>query len=142
MLTNIYLGTTIFTFAVRAKAFGLVWLIVACIIVGIINYWTILRGVYASSKCKEDDYSEITEKILGRKARTASNIFIILYFYAYMMCFLALIFPLFGRFIQSAVYPKAYIDYEDFEEKKCGQPYIKFPFLYRSYFFSFFNVIN
>ena len=135
MLTNICLGTTIFTFAVRAKAFGLVWLIVACIIVGIINYWTIMRGVYASSKCKEDDYSEITEKILGRKIRIALNVFIILYSYACMMCFLALIFPLFGRFIQSAVYPKAYIDYEDFEEKKWGQPYIKFPFFIGVTFF-------
>ena len=128
MLTNICLGTTIFTFAVRAKYFGLVWLIVACIIVGIINYWTIMRGVLASSKCKEDDYSEITEKILGRKMRIALNIFIILYSYACMMCFIALVFPLFGRFIQSAVYAKDYVDYNDFEEKKWGKPYIKFPF--------------
>ena len=37
MLTNICLGTTIFTFAVRAKSFGLVWLLVATIIVGILN---------------------------------------------------------------------------------------------------------
>ena len=28
MLTNICLGTTIFTFAVRAKQFGLIWLII------------------------------------------------------------------------------------------------------------------
>ena len=38
-----------------------------------------MRGSIASSKCKEDDYSEITERILGRKARVILNIFIILY---------------------------------------------------------------
>ena len=128
MLTNICLGTTIFTFAVRAKSFGLVWLLVACVITGIINYWTIMRGSIASSKCKEDDYSEITERILGRKARVILNIFIILYSYACMMCFLALIFPLFGRFILSAAYNNKYESYEEFEKAKWGKTYIKLPF--------------
>ena len=128
MLTNICLGTTIFTFAVRAKVFGLVWLLVATVIVGIINYWTITRGAIASSKCKENDYSEITEKILGRKARVILNILLIVYSYACMMCFLALLFPLFGRFILSAAYRNDYIDYQHFEEKKWGKSYIKFPF--------------
>ena len=128
MLTNICLGTTIFTFAVKAKSFGLVWLIVATIIVGIINYWTIIRGAIASSKCKEEDFSEITERILGRKARVILNIFLILYSYACMMCFLALLFPLFGRFILSAAYRNDYESYELFEEKKWGIAYIKYPF--------------
>ena len=128
MLTNICLGTTIFTFAVRAKVFGLVWLLVATIVVGIINYWTITRGATASSKCKEDDFSEITEKILGRRARVILNILLILYSYACMMCFLALLFPLFGRFILSAAYRNDYIDYDQFQEKKWGKPHIKFPF--------------
>ena len=128
MLTNICLGTTIFTFAVRAKSFGLTWLIIACILVGVINYWTIMRGSIASSKCKENDYSEITEKILGKKARLILNIFIILYSYACMMCFLALIFPLFGRFIQSAAYNNKYDSYSDFEKEKWGKTYIKLPF--------------
>ena len=79
MLTNLCLGTTIFTFAVRAKTFGLVWFLVICVIVACVNYWSIMRCVYASSRCKEDDYSEITEKILGRKMRVVLNIFIILY---------------------------------------------------------------
>ena len=128
MLTNICLGTTIFTFAVRAKTFGLVWLVVATIVVGIINYWTITRGATASSKCKEDDFSEITERILGRKARIILNILLILYSYACMMCFLALLFPLFGRFILSAAYRNDYESYELFEEKKWGKAYIKYPF--------------
>ena len=61
MMTNACLGTTIFTFAVKAKSFGLVWFLVAVIIVGIINYWTIMAGAKASSKVEEDDYSEITQ---------------------------------------------------------------------------------
>ena len=89
MLTNICLGTTIFTFAVKAKSFGLVWLLVCCTIVAIVNYWTITRGVLASSKCdKFDDFSEIVEYHLGKKWRLILNFFLILYSYACVMCFL------------------------------------------------------
>ena len=118
MITNICLGTTIFTFANRAKAFGLVWLLVFCVVVAVINYWSIMRCVYASEKCEEDDFSEITEKLLGRKMRNLLNVIIIIYSYASLMCFIALIFPLFGRFIQSAFYRNDYIDYDDFYDQK------------------------
>ena len=57
MITNLCLGVTIFTFAVRITYFGLVWFIVTGIIVGIITYWSLMLGVIASSKSKEDDYS-------------------------------------------------------------------------------------
>ena len=135
MLTNICLGTTIFTFAVRAKSFGLVWLLVACIITGAINYWSISNCCIASSKCKEDDYSEITERILGRKMRVTLNDIIIVYSYACMMCFFALIFPLFGRFILSVAYSGKYSSYDDFSNKKWGKAYIKFPFFIGIAFF-------
>ena len=131
MLTNICLGTTIFTFAVKAKSFGLVWLLVFCAIVAMVNYWTITRGVLASSKCENhDDFSEITEQILGKKMRNVLNIFLILYSYACIMCFLALIFPLFGRFIQSAFYKDKYPTYDDFAAAKWGKAYITFPFFF------------
>ena len=128
MITNICLGTTIFTFANRAKSFGLVWLLVFCFVVAIVNYWSIMRVVHASKVCKEDDFSEITEKLLGRKMRHLLNVIIILYSYASLMCFIALIFPLFGRFLQSAFYRNDYKDYDEFYDYKWGKPYIKFPF--------------
>ena len=127
MLTNICLGTTIFTFAVRAKAFGLVWILIACFICGAVNYWTITRGVASSEKLKESDYSEITEKLLGKKGRLILNILIIIYSYACIMCFLALIYPLFGRFIMSIGYRNKYNDFEEFKKDKWGKSYIKFP---------------
>ena len=130
MLTNICLGTTIFTFAVKAKSFGLVWLLVACTVVAIVNYWTITRGVLASSKCKEDDFSEIVEKIMGKKMRHLLNFFLILYSYACLMCFLALIYTLSGRFFQSAFYKNKYETFDDFEDAKWGKAYIKFPFFF------------
>ena len=129
MLTNLCLGTTIFTFAVRAKAFGLVWFLLACVIVAIVNYWSIMRCVYASSRCEDlDDYSEITERILGRKMRVVLNIFIILYSYGFCMCYCALIYSLFGRFIHSAGYTNDYESYNAFLDKKWGKAYIKYPF--------------
>ena len=128
MLTNLCLGTTIFTFAVRVKTFGLVWFLIICVVVACVNYWSIMRCVYASSRCKEDDYSEITEKILGRKMRVVLNIFIILYSYGFCMCYCALIYSLFGRFILSVGYTKDYEEYSDFLDKKWGKAYIKYPF--------------
>ena len=128
MITNICLGTTIFTFAVRAKAFGLVWMLFFCFVVAAVNYWSITRCIYASSRCPFDDYSEITEHYLGKKMRILLNIILIVYSYASLMCFIALIFPLFGRFIQSGFYRKKYTGYEDFEDAKWGKAYIKFPF--------------
>ena len=74
--------------------------------------------VYASEKCEEDDFSEITEKLLGRKMRNLLNVIIIIYSYASLMCFIALIYPLFGRFIQSAFYRNDYVDYDDFYDQK------------------------
>ena len=136
MLTNICLGTTIFTFAVKAKSFGLVWLLVFCTLVAVVNYWTITRGVLASSKCpNHDDFSEITEQIMGKKMRNVLNFFLILYSYACIMCFIALIFPLFGRFIQSAFYKDKYETYEDFADAKWAKAYVKFPFIFGLTFF-------
>ena len=128
LLTNACLGTTIFTFAVKAKTFGLVWLLVAVTIAGLINYWTIMAGAKASSRVDEDDYSEITEKILGKKAKVILNVILVIYSYACMMCFLALLFPLFGRFIQNVGYNGKYDSYNEFSEKKWGKLYIKISF--------------
>ena len=128
LMTNACLGTTIFTFALKAKTFGLVWFLLAVVLVGIINYWTIMAGAKASSKYNEDDYSELTEKILGKKARFILNCILVLYSYACMMCFLALLFPLFGRFIQNIAYNKRYETYADFLDDKWGKLYIKVPF--------------
>ena len=125
LLTNACLGTTIFTFAVRAKAFGLIWLIVACVICGIVNYWSIMKCVYASHKNKENDYSEITENVLGKKMRLVLNIFIMLYGYGVMMCFMVLIYELFGRFVQTIGYRNKYVEYSDFKHAIWGKVYIK-----------------
>ena len=128
MITNICLGTTIFTFAVRAKSFGLFWLLFFCFLVAIVNYWSIMRCVYSSSRCKKDDYSEITELFLGKKMRFILNIIIIVYSYASVMCFISLIFPLFGRFIQSGFFRNEYKDYQQFYDEKWGKLYVKLPF--------------
>ena len=71
-------------FAVRAKAFGLVWFLIICCVVAVVNYWSIMRCVIASSRFPgKDDYSEITEIILGKKMRVVLNIFIIVYSYGF-----------------------------------------------------------
>ena len=66
-MTNACLGTTIFTFAVKAKSFGLVWFLVAVVIVGIINYWTIMAGAKASSNTKKMIIQNLPKKSLEEK---------------------------------------------------------------------------
>ena len=127
MITNLCFGVTIFTFAIRTSYFGLCWLIVTGAIVGLITYWTIMRGIIASSKCVEDDFSELTEKLLGGKTRFFLNVIIIVYTYAVMMMFMALIYSLFGRFIYSSGFTKKYSDYENFEDEIWQKAYVKFP---------------
>ena len=127
MITNLCFGVTIFTFAIRATYFGLVWLIVTGAIVGVVTYWSLMLGVIASSKNEEDDYSELTEKILGKKVRIFLNVIIIIYSYAVMMMFMALTYSLFGRFIHAAGYTNKYPDYDDFDDEIWQKAYIKFP---------------
>ena len=95
---------------------------------GGVTYWSIIRGIIASSKNEEDDYSELTEKILGKKFRIFLNI-IIIYTYAVMMMFLALIYALFGRFIHSAGYTKKYEHYEKFDEEIWEKLMLNFLFI-------------
>ena len=127
MITNLCFGVTIFTFAIRATYFGLVWLIVAGAVVGLVTYWSLMLCVIASSKNEEDDYSELTEKILGKKVRIFLNVTIIIYSYAVMMMFMALTYSLFGRFIHATDFTKKYPDYDDFDEEIWQKAYIKFP---------------
>ena len=87
-----------------------------------------MRCVYSSSRCQYDDYSEICEHFLGRKWRIVLNVILIIYSYATVMCFVSLIFPLFGRFVQSAFYRNDYADYDAFKDAKWGKAYIKYPF--------------
>ena len=84
-------------------------------------------GIIASSKSKEDDYSELTEKILGKKVRNFLNVIIIIYSYAVMMMFMALTYSLFGRFIHAAGFTTKYPNYDDFDKEIWTKAYIKFP---------------
>lgn len=127
MITNLCIGVSIFAFAIRATYFGHFWFIITGIIVGIINYWSLMLCVIASSKNKEDDYSELTEKILGKKFRIFLNVIIIIYSYAILMMFMVLTYSLLGRFIQAVGYINKYQDYDEFNDEIWSKPYIKFP---------------
>ena len=127
IITNLCLGTTIFTFATRAKSFGLIWLLFFCLVIAFVNYAAVMWVAHASSKCEESDYSEITEKLFGRKMRNALNIVIIVDGYATLMAFISLVYSTFGRFMQSAFYRDEYQTYESFEDDKWNKLYIKLP---------------
>ena len=129
IITQLCLGNfTIFSFAQKTKSFGLVWMIVFCILVGIINYWAIMRSFAASIKCKDTNYTKITELFLGKNARKTLNVLILLYAFIYMMYLIALTFPMAGRIIKIILYNKQYQSYELFYEEKWGKGFIKYPF--------------
>ena len=127
MLTNMCLGTSIFTFAKWTKSYGLVWILVFCLIIAIINYWSLMNCSIASSRVKPDDYSEVTDKILGKKAKFILNIFLIIYSYACLITFFVLIYALLGRFIQSVGYQNKYDSFDDFYDDKWGKAYFIYP---------------
>ena len=81
IITHVCLGNfSIFSFSQKTKSFGLFWMIFFTIIICLINYWAIMRSFFASIKCKDSNYSQVTEQFLGIKARKFLNI---LNFYYY-----------------------------------------------------------
>ena len=129
MLTNMCLGTSIFTFAKWVQSFGIIWILIFCFLIALVNYWSLMNCTIASSKVKHDDYSEVTEALLGKKARLILNIFLILSSYACLITFFVLIYALFGRFVESIGFNNKYDTYDDFYDDKWGKAYIKYPFL-------------
>ncbi len=99
LFANTSLGTTIFTFAIRAKQFGLFWFLIFSILAALINIWTVLRLIEAVKDIKERDYSADVEKILGKKWAILLNIFLGLYCLLFLMTYMTLIYALNGRFI-------------------------------------------
>ena len=127
MLTNMCLGTSIFTFAKWTKSYGLVWILVFFFIIAVINYWSLMNCSIASSRIKPDDYSEVTDNILGKKAKFILNIFLIVYSYACLITFFVLIYALLGRFVQAVGYQNKYDSYDDFYDDKWGKAYFIYP---------------
>lgn len=103
-ITHVCLGNfAIFSFAQKTKNFGLFWMIFFCIIIGIMNYFSIMLSFFSSIKCKDSNYSQITEQFLGIRARKILNILTIGYSFLCMMYLIGLTFPLIGRIIKILV---------------------------------------
>ena len=130
LFANTSLGLTIFTFAIRAKQFGLFWFLVACILASIINIWTLIRLVQAVEGMKERDYSVIVRKILGKKWEIVLNTFLILYVLLFLMTYTTLIYMLIGRFIRSICYKGQYETFDDFKKDKWDKAYYKWPIIF------------
>ena len=140
-ITHVCLGNfAIFSFAPKTKNFGLVWMIVFCILIAYVNYWAIMRSFAASIKCKDYNYSELTEQFLGKRASKIINILIIGYSFLCMMYLTSLTFPLMGRIIKLLLYNEQYELYETFSKEKWEKGFIKFPFFITIGFCSF--VVN
>ena len=147
IITHVSLGNfAIFSYAQKTKSFGLVWMIIFCILVAIINYWAIMRSFAASTKIKDMNYFQITEHFLGKKARRFLNVFIIGYAFLYMMYLVALTFPMTGRIVKILLYNKQYQSYDTFYKEKWGRGFIKYPFFitigFCSYVINYFKFIR
>ena len=129
IITHVCLGNfTTFSFAQKTKSFGLLWMIVFCIIVAIINYWAIMHSFAASLKRKDTNYNKLTEEFLGKNARKILNILLIGYAFLNMMYLSAVTFPMMGRIVKVILYNKQYQSYEIFYLEKWRRGFIKYPF--------------
>ena len=147
IITHVCLGNfSIFSFSQKTKSFGLFWMIFFTIIIGLINYWAIMRSFFASIKCKDSNYSQVTEQFLGIKARKFLNILIIGYSFLCMMYLIGLTFPLIGRIIKILAYNNQYQSYNTFLKEKWGKDFIKYPFFicvgFCVYIISYFKFIK
>ena len=87
-----------------------------------------MRGFFASIKLKDTNYSELTEKYLGKNARRILNLIIMIYSFLYMMYLVGLTFPLIGRIVKIISYNKQYQSYDTFLKEKWGVGFIKYIF--------------
>ena len=147
IITHVCLGNfAIFSLGQMTKSFGLLWMVIFCIIVGLINYWAITRSFAANIKCKDSNYSQVTEKFLGKKMRKFLNVLIIGYSFLCMMYLTSLTFPLIGRVVKISVYNKQYQTYETFLKEKWDKGFIKYPFFlcigFCVYIISYFKFIK
>jgi len=138
LFANTSLGTTIFTFAIRAKQFGLFWFLIFAILAAVINIWTVLRLIEAVKDIKERDYSIVVEKILGKKWAVLLNIFLGLYCLLFLMTYMTLIYALIGRFICSIWYKEKYPMFDDFKKEKWNKAQYKFPIIFGYCFILYF----
>lgn len=126
-ITNVCLGTTIFAFGTRTKAFGLVWYNIVAILCALIGCWTIWRQVLGSQHMKESEYGKIMKVLFGRGWQIAINVILILYCVGLAMALLTIIYALIGRFIESVFYHGQYNSYENFAEDIWSQAKLKYP---------------
>lgn len=127
---NICLGASIFTFGVRGKQFGLVWILIINFICAFINFWSISRQVQGAEKLKENEYPEIVGKIFGKKMKNAFNIMLIIFDLGILMTFLTIMYECLGRFIQSLFFHDTYTDYDDFSSEYWNKLYFRFPIIF------------
>ena len=128
-MTNICLGTTIFSFAARAKYFGLVWLLVFAVFCGAVNFWTITRQVEAAENLEKIDYSDVVLALMGNNARIFINIVIIIYSYGVLLVFIIIVYSVLGRFCESIVFHGEYASYAEFSEEIWDAPKYKWPII-------------
>lgn len=126
-MTNMCLGTTIFTFAYRTQSMGLLWINVACVVCAAANLWTIYRQLEGAKDLKVCDFSEVVNELFGAKVCLGLNVMIIIYEYGVLISFVTIIFKLIGRFICSLFYHNVYDSFDDFADEKWEKAYVKYP---------------
>lgn len=127
---NICLGASIFTFGIRGKQFGLVWILAINFVCAFINYWSITRQVQGSEKLIENEYPEIIGKVLGKKFKNIFNVTLIIFDLGILMTFLTIIYECLGRFIQSIFFHDSYFYFDDFNNDYWGKLYFRFPIIF------------
>lgn len=132
------LGVTCFSFAVRCKQFGLVWLLIFQFVCCLLTIWTSIRLIQASRGIKEKDYSLIVAKIMGDKAKDVLDFIILVTCIAYNMAFMSMIYSLIGRFIQSTFQFETYETYDDYLREVWGKAAFKYGIIFGAAFCSYF----
>lgn len=126
-LANMCFGTTIFCFAIRAKQFGLIWLLIFATLAAAINYWTIIRLVQASKIVNQYNYSKVVKSTFNDCARKYIDFMMMMYAIFVVIDFTSMTYQCIGHFVEVIGYTDKYVDYEDFKDDIWATPKVKYP---------------
>lgn len=127
VLMKTCIGSSMFTFQVRCKHFGLLWFDVFIVVGVFLNIWSLLRMVQVGKRTNIKDYSDIVQSVLGKRSSVVLNVALGVTCLVNSLCYVVLIYQLIGRFIYSVFYNTQYSDFTLFENDIWHKAYLQYP---------------
>lgn len=129
-MSSLALGTGALTLPLRATQFGLFPFLIFNFLGALAAYWSLVLMIRASRVAKEEDYSRVIKKILGKIPGIIMDIILIVYLFGVFISYQVIIYQLIGRTVWQFSDQKKYKKFQDFENKEWNVPRLKYPIMF------------